>query len=105
MIGAGEGGNIMLKEQIPYQIRAQILRSEPYRAPLGSLLGGAPMLDDAVTPSRQDSRKGGWRQSDVRRAIAAAEQAGLALYRVEIAPDGTISIVVGAGPGTAPDSA
>jgi hypothetical protein len=42
-----------------------------------------------------ESTQGGWRQSDVRRAIAAAEKAGLTSYRVEIAPDGTISIVVG----------
>ncbi len=35
------------------------------------------------------------RAADVRRAIKAAEQAGLASYRVEIAPDGTIAIVVG----------
>lgn len=36
-----------------------------------------------------------WRQADVKRAIAAAEQAGLQHYRVEIAPDGTLAIVVG----------
>jgi hypothetical protein len=40
--------------------------------------------------------KGHWRQSDIKRAIAAAEAAGLAEYRVEIAPDGTIAIIVGA---------
>jgi hypothetical protein len=43
-------------------------------------------------------RKARWRQADVKRAIGAAEQAGLRLYRVEIAPDGTISIVVGEVP-------
>jgi hypothetical protein len=31
----------------------------------------------------------------VKRAIGAAEKAGLHNYRVEIAPDGTIAIVVG----------
>lgn len=36
----------------------------------------------------------GWRQSDVARAIGVAKKAGLQSYRVEIAPDGTISIVV-----------
>lgn len=41
-----------------------------------------------------------WRQADVKRAIAAAEKAGLPSYRIEIAPDGTITIVVGAS--TAP---
>ena len=41
---------------------------------------------------------GRWRQADVKRAIGAAERAGLDSYRVEIAPDGTISIVVGMAP-------
>lgn len=87
----------MLKgPEIPYQIRAQMLRDGKHRAPPGLLLGGAPMPDYAATPSHEKAPgKGQWRQSDVRRAIAAAEQAGLELYRVEIAPDGTISIVVG----------
>ena len=40
-------------------------------------------------------REGRWRQADVRRAITAAEKAGLRADRIEIAPDGTISIVVG----------
>lgn len=95
----------MLKGGIPYQIRAQALRDGRYTAPPGFLLEGAPMPDDAATPSHKDARpKAPWRQADVRRAIAAAEQAGIALYRVEIAPDGTISIVVGGGPGTPPSS-
>jgi hypothetical protein len=38
---------------------------------------------------------GRWREMDVRRAINAAQKAGLSNYSVEIAPDGTISIVVG----------
>lgn len=38
---------------------------------------------------------GEWRDADLQRAIRAAEEAGLADYRVEIAPDGTITIVVG----------
>lgn len=42
-----------------------------------------------------------WRQSDVKRMIAAAEQAGLQSYRVELAPDGTLSIIVGAPDDTA----
>lgn len=56
------------------------------------------MPDDsaAVTGHDEPQRKPRWRQSDVKRAIAAAEQAGLSAYRVEVAPDGTISIVVGA---------
>ena len=37
-----------------------------------------------------------WREADVKRALAAAEKARLRSYRVDIALDGTISIVVGA---------
>lgn len=90
----------------PFHIKAQILRQsqlEPASA-LGvfeprAAEGRAP-ADDTATPG-----KGRWRQSEVKRAIAAAEQAGLEAYRVEVAPDGTIAIIVGtpadtaAGPG------
>ena len=56
------------------------------------------MPEDAAAQPGHDEpqRKPRWRQSDVKRAIVAAEQAGLRAYRVEVAPDGTISIVVGA---------
>ncbi|MXO89115.1 hypothetical protein [Alteraurantiacibacter aestuarii] len=40
--------------------------------------------------------QGVFTQVDVQRAISAARDAGLRDYRVEIAPDGTIAIVVGA---------
>jgi hypothetical protein len=46
----------------------------------------------------QSGRKKRWRQADVERAVAAAEQAGLESYRVEVAPDGTISVIVGMPP-------
>lgn len=36
-----------------------------------------------------------WREADVKRALAAAEKARLRSYRVDISPNGTISIVVG----------
>lgn len=50
-------------------------------------------------------RRQTWRQSEAARAIAAAEQAGLQSYRVEIAPDGTIAIIVGPPSDTeAPDA-
>jgi len=51
--------------------------------------------DTARAASADPADKGRWRQADVRRAINAAEKAGLRHYRVEIAPDGTIAIVVG----------
>jgi hypothetical protein len=55
------------------------------------------MTDNATKPNRdkKSSPGGKWRQPDLRRALAAAEQAGLRDYRVELAPDGTISIIVG----------
>lgn len=55
------------------------------------------MSDDALHESTVDRppRKGNWRQADVKRALDAAQKAGLSSYRVEIAPDGTISIIVG----------
>lgn len=37
-----------------------------------------------------------WLEADLKRAIAVAEEAGLESYRIEVAPDGTISIVVSA---------
>lgn len=40
-------------------------------------------------------KRGAWRERDLRRALAVARCARLRDYRVEIAPDGTISIVVG----------
>ena len=55
------------------------------------------------TPSDEDSNRQRWLDTDVERAIAAAENAGLRAYRVEIAPDGTIAIVVGVASGT-PDT-
>jgi hypothetical protein len=36
------------------------------------------------------------RQADVEAALNAVKQAGITSYRLEVAPDGTISIVVGA---------
>jgi hypothetical protein len=75
----------------PFQIKSQALR----QAQLGP--GAAPDVFEARA-DREESPSGGkgrWRQADVKRAIATAEQAGLASYRIEIAPDGAIAIVVG----------
>jgi hypothetical protein len=63
------------------------------------MLGFTTMADAQSDSINDEARpKAHWRQSDVKRAIGAAEQAGLRFYRVEIATDGTISIVVGAAP-------
>jgi hypothetical protein len=75
----------------PFQIKSQALR----QAQLGP---GAPLDVFEARADGGESLSGGkgrWRQSDVKRAIAAAEQAGLTSYRVEIAPNGAIAIVVG----------
>jgi len=87
---ADEGGHPSIP---PIQVRAQILSDTPEDA------CPAALADFVMTP--EAGRKGAlvgrgrWRQADVKRAIGAAEQAGLRFYRVDIAPDGTISIVVG----------
>ena len=84
---------------VPIQIRAQALHQWPLTAEEAAFqpLAMTPQ-DHPAQPGESDTPGGAprWRQADVKRAIAAAEQAGLQSYRVEIAPDGTISIVVGA---------
>lgn len=42
-------------------------------------------------------RRGHWSERDLRRALGVARRSGLQDYRVEIAPDGTIALVVGSG--------
>lgn len=87
---------------VPIQIRAQLLRSQEFAPQSGALAAFAIVPDVLGDADNADPvQRGPWRQSDVKRAIAAAEQAGLESYRVEIAPDGTISIVVGAPADTA----
>jgi len=84
----------------PIQIRSQLLRQEHAVAPPGAASGFAMMPDggngeQGKAPPRGD---GSWREADLKRAIAAAQEAGLSHYAVEIAPDGTIAIVVGINP-------
>jgi hypothetical protein len=69
------------------------LREEQIRVPSRSTsaLSSLP-IDESLPPGVGD---GHWRQADVKRAIEAARKAGIEAYRVEIAPDGTISIIVG----------
>jgi hypothetical protein len=80
--------------QSPIQIRAQVLCETPQIAGSAGIADFA-MMPDAAGIAAVAGRKARWRQMDVKRAIGAAEQAGLRCYRVDIAPDGTISIVVG----------
>ena len=69
---------------------------------LASALSGFGIVpgEAIMQPSEGEASRKGWRQADVKRAIGAAEQAGLSSYRVEIAPDGTLTIVVGEQSGT-----
>jgi len=82
-----------------FQIRAQSLRGWKGLALASALSGFGVVPGEAMMQSSgDDTTRKGWRQADVKRAIGAAEQAGLTSYRVEIAPDGTISVVVGEMP-------
>ena len=89
------------RPQGPIQVRVQALRGWQATAEHGCLQGLATL--ETNTPD-DDPPEPLWRQADVERAIAVAEQAGLRTYRIEIAPDGTIAIVVGS-PLEDPDSA
>src|SRR5690606_10219862 len=84
-------------EATPIHIQAQFLREGRACAPAGPLSGFAITLDDEALRLSEGAPRGrtSWRQRDLERAIGAAQEAGVAFYRVEIAPDGTISIVVG----------
>lgn len=86
----------MRGQNVPLRIQAQFLRHPQACAPAGAMLGFV-MPDSAVNPSKDEQTPpaSGWLQADVKRAINAAKKAGLESYRVEIAPNGTISIVVG----------
>lgn len=80
----------------PFRIKSQALRQLKL-GPGAALDVLEPGTGESCPQGGETARRGKsrWRQSDVKRAIAAAEQAKLASYRVEIAPDGTIAIVVG----------
>jgi hypothetical protein len=80
----------------PFHIKAQVLRKAQLE-PTAALGVFDARLTEADLPSDElvATTRARWKQTDLKRALSAAEQAGLSSYRVEIAPDGTISIVVG----------
>ena len=81
----------------PFQIRAQALREPPAAANAGTVASFA--LPDDLAPTPPDPASGEqWRTADLKRALSAARDADLKNYRVEIAPDGTISLVVSSSP-------
>lgn len=79
------------------QVRSQFLRDNPPVEANGPISGfsivpeGEP-LNSAPGASRRHPPS---IEGDVKRAVDAANEAGLSAYRVEIDPDGTISLVVG----------
>lgn len=78
----------------PLHIRSQALGNtrSPLHMAKGSGMSAFPL--DVVEPASAPTRRGAWRERDLRRALAVARCAKLRNYTVEIAPDGTISIVV-----------
>jgi hypothetical protein len=84
----------------PFHIKAQILRQSQLE-PATALGVFERRADEISAPASEATGRPRWRQSDVKRLVAAAEQAGLQSYRVEVAPDGTLSIIVGAPEETA----
>jgi hypothetical protein len=90
------------KRMSPFHIKAQVLRQSQLEPATALGIFDARATGASAPLERDDGRASGrWRQSDLKRAIAAAQQAGLDDYRVEITPDGTISIIVGAPDATA----
>ena len=86
---------------VPIRIRSQALRRR--RNTIES--GPFAVLPDEDLLKAEPAAPCEWQQADVKRAIEAAEEAGLSSYRVEIAPDGSISVIVGDPDHTAdPDS-
>ena len=79
----------------PIQVRADVLRH--WEMPLDAMRGFAMLPNDPTPDPQVDQPPSAvdWRDADLKRAIAAAEEAGLKNYRAEVAPDGTISIIVG----------
>lgn len=83
------------KGRKPIQIQADVLRDWKPSGPLGAW-GGFARPDDGAEPQRREvSPDEAWRDADLKRAFAIAREAGLSVYRIEIAPDGTITIIVG----------
>ena len=78
----------------PFVIQAQVLRERQAAVNAGGIASFV-LPDEPAAVDRPDGA-GAWRTADLKRALAAARDAGLSDYRVEIAPDGTIALVVGA---------
>ncbi len=77
----------------PLHIRSQAVKGagSSLRIGAGSGMTAFPLDVTQAAPAK----RGAWRERDLRRALAVARCAKLRNYSVEIAPDGTISILVG----------
>ena len=76
---------------VPIRIRSQALRRRRNTIENGPFA----LLPDEDLLKAEPGAPCEWQQADVKRAIDAAEEAGLSSYRIEIAPDGSISVIVG----------
>ena len=72
------------------------MRGVPDVLPDRRISGFAIVPDDALLLPVQCDGPGEapWQERDVALAAGAAEEAGLSAYRVELGPEGTISIIV-----------
>ena len=79
------------------QVRAHFLHRFEASTSEDAFFGGGrmPEIKDDGGGAGSARRRGRWRESDLRRVMAAARRAGIEHYRVEVAPDGTITIEVG----------
>ena len=87
------------RDRAPIAIRGSNPGSgrKPIRVQAGILRGHEGGDASASLGDPAHATPGQWDDNDVKRAIRLAQEAGLASYRVEIAPDGTITIVVDGG--------
>lgn len=95
----GEAGRRMTTSKSRWA--ALQIRSQELPPPVSGAGGNAAAsgfsafaFGNAAPPERAARPRHAWREIDLRRALMAARCAKLRNYRVEIAPDGTISIVV-----------
>lgn len=79
------------------RIQSQYLRDNEICGAAGPISGFAILPEGEALPTVPCPPESGQarRDGDLKRAIDAAKAAGLRSYRVEIAPDGTISLIVG----------
>jgi hypothetical protein len=92
----GRGAIARKDNKVPLQIQARILRDLENSMLTDPMPGfELPKESSGNWDKSEKRRRVQWRETDLRRAIVAAKRAGLRFYSVDIAPDGTISIVVG----------